>query len=431
MCISKLVKECLKYCLVLSMLGTTALSHDLLFAETCTPFPPGQYSSSLCVDPLGNPHVAWEQVLDNGETPSGDPCSQNDIYYTSSPDGGATFLPATAEIDRIPWAQARVSLAIDGDGNPAMAWVDERDSEKHIYFSRSLDGGATFSPGIRIDSSSGRQDRPTLLFDSQGNPVVAWIDTHFQRQFINPVGYIYLTKSADGGATFLPSVCVWCSSRPHQGWPAMVLDSLDNPVIVAHYYALAKECWDVYFIKSVDQGASFTTRVLVEHNLHNQVVPGHHVLVLDSEENPYIAFVDNRSGHWNLRLARSVDGGSSFLPSVPIDSYPARQMALSLGIDASDNLYVAWTDRRSGWYDNIRFAMSQDGGLTFLNSVALDERADVQNRPSLTVDSDHGILHITWTDKKEGIYYVYYTKSTDNGASFLPGIPVYGYPAAQ
>jgi hypothetical protein len=63
----------------------SGLSGSICFAELsfpynrCTPFQPGQYSSSLYIDQLGNPHVAWEQVLNNGISSDGEKCWQNDI----------------------------------------------------------------------------------------------------------------------------------------------------------------------------------------------------------------------------------------------------------------------------------------------------------------------------------------------------------------
>lgn len=421
-------KATVRVCLILTVFLFFCRGH---YAEAgnCTPFAPGQYSSSLFLDASGNPHVAWEQILDNGQTAQGDPCNQNDIYYTSSADGGVSFLPVTAEIDRILTPQARVSLAIDPDGNPAVVWADERGEEKTVYFSRSFDSGQTFTAGVRIDTSSEPQDRAQLLFDSAGNPVVTWIETYLVKDIMNPVGYIHVTKSLDGGQTFLPSVCLFCGSKPYQGWHSMAIDSQDNPMIVTHYYSTGKKCWDVYFMRSNDQGASFETPVLVEFTPHHQIAAGKSVLALDSQDNPYIAVTDKRSGHWNIRLARSTDGGATFLPSVAVDSYATRQVTPSLKIDVNDDLYIAWTDERTG-NKNIRFTMSEDGGITFRQSIPVDQRQVFQNRPSLDVDFSLGIVHITWTDHRQGICYIYHAKSIDNGVSFLPSIPVFEYPLA-
>ena len=399
-------------------------SNHLLFAADCTPFAPGQYSSSLALDPLGNPHVAWEQVLYT----SSPECNQNDIYYTNSADHGTSFSSATADIDWLATVtQARVSVAVDAHGNPAMVWADSREGEKYVYFARSSDGGATFAPGIRIDLSSERQDRPCLAFDSNGNPVIAWIKVYYVAPNMNPVGYIYVTRSIDGGATFLPSVCLYGNSRPYQGWPALAIDSNNNPMIALHYYSRWNESWDVFFVKSLDQGDSFLNPVCVENNSYHQYVAGNDALVVDSNDNPYVAVMDNRSGHWNIGLARSVDGGASFVSSVPIDSFASRQIIPSLGIDSSDNLYVVWNDNRSG-YSNVRFTMSEDGGVTFRSSIPVDEINVLQNRPCLDVDFDLGIPHIIWTDNRQARCYVYYSKSLDGGASFIPSMPVYAFP---
>jgi hypothetical protein len=399
--------------------------HSLPLAIPCTPFSPGQYSPSLYIDSLGNPHVAWEQIL-----PHGPYCNQNDIYYTHSTDQGESFLPATADIDRFDFDQARVSLAVDKNGNPAVIWADTREGIKYIYFSKSYDGGNTFTPGIRIDTSSEHQDRPSLLFDSKGNPMIVWIKVYYLAPNMNPVGYLYFTKSTDGGRTFLPSVCVYGNSSPYQGWPSATIDSNNNPLIATHYYRVDKQSWNAYFIKSIDQGASFEDPVIVEPSFSDQLVSGKDVLVVDSYDNPYLVFMDKRSGHWNIRLARSLDGGSSFKPSRLIDSSVSHQLTPSLGIDADDILYIVWGDIKSG-IQNIYFTMSEDGGSTFRQSIVVDQKTTLQNRPSLYVDFNLGIPHVAWSDIRQGRNYIYYSKSIDNGISFLPSTPVYEYPPLE
>ena len=396
--------------------------------DRCTPFGPGQYSASIFVDPLGDPHVAWEQILDNGISSDGEFCRQNDIYYTYSTDQGASFAEATADIDRIPWVQARVSMAIAPDGNPGVVWVDHREGEKYVYFSRSADGGATFSPGVRVEPAlSRRQDRPFLLFDSQGNPFVAWIDFYYQCSHMNPVGYIRVSRSLDGGASFEPSVSICPSSRPYQGWPSFILDSHDNPMVTVHYWNTRAKHWNVYFTRSTDKGQTFSYPVLVETTSHHQAVAGKHAMVVDSSDNPIIAITDKRTGYWNIRVVRSIDGGNSFLGSIAVDAYPTQQVTPSLGIDADDNLYVVWSDERNG-QQNIRFSMSDDGGYTFRQSVFLDQQVTLQNRPSLEVNSDLGVVHIEWADRRQRRSFVYYTKSMDGGETFSAPISVYPYP---
>lgn len=418
------VKKCLPYLIAFSSLVFVFSPNHLLLAEECTPYAPGQYSSSLSLDPFGNPHVAWEQVLSTASPE----CNQNDIFYTNSPDEGTSFSAATADIDWLPTVtQARVSLKVDSQGNPAVAWVDTRNDDKSVYFARSFDGGNTFAPGIRIDPSSQRQDRPCLVFDSNDNPVIAWIKVYYVGPHQNPVGYVYVTRSVDGGSTFLPSVSVCANSKPYQGWPALAMDSNDNPMVALHYYGNWNNSWNVFFMRSFDQGESFSRPVCVEENAYDQYLHGNDGLVVDSNDNPCIVFNDSRSGRWNIRFTRSVNGGAGFLPSVPVDAYPTRQIIPSLRIDVSDNLYVVWADKRNG-YSNIRFTQSEDGGVTFGNSIAVDEGATMQNRACLDVDFYLGVPHVTWTDMRQGRCYVYYTKSVNGGASFVPSTAVYAFP---
>ena len=105
-------------------------------------------------------------------------------------------------------------------------------------------------------------------------------------------------------------------------------------------------------------------------------------------------------------------------------------MTPSLTIGPNDDVYVAWADRRSG-LNNIRFAKSLDGGETFLSSSLVESSAFLQNRPCLEIHPNSGVIHLTWSDEREGRLFVYYSKSFDNGDSFLPSISVYPFPPIE
>lgn len=114
---------------------------------------------------------------------------------------------------------------------------------------------------------------------------------------------------------------------------------------------------------------------------------------------------------------------------VSVGSNDASQETPSLGIDSEGNIYIVLSDERND-FQNIYFSMSEDGGATFNESKAIDQNQALQNRPSLYVDFNHCTPHITWSDTRQGICYLHYTKSIDNGESISPIISVYEYPPA-
>src|SRR5207244_6660155 len=94
-----------------------------------------------------------------------------------------------------------------------------------------------------------------------------------------------------------------------------------------------------------------------------------------------------------------------------------------LALDAANNIYIAWTDTRSGTND-IYFSKSINGGTSFSANVRVnDVTTNSQSEPSLAVDPvNPHLVHVVWTDTRTPIMGpdIYYANSTNGGLSFNP-----------
>jgi predicted amidohydrolase len=135
-----------------------------------------------------------------------------DIFLARSDDGGATFGPNVrvddfAGLERI---NERPSLAADAGGTVHAVWTDvrAREPDTNIFYARSVDGGASFSPAVQLDDSKAGFDadsdtpsnqwHPSLVLNA-GTLFVAWQDNRLGNNDV------FFTTSGDGGATFAPS----------------------------------------------------------------------------------------------------------------------------------------------------------------------------------------------------------------------------------
>jgi hypothetical protein len=92
------------------------------------------------------------------------------------------------------------AAGVDAKGNLYVAWADGRNqgSGNDILFSRSIDGGRTWSAAARVNSDSGAADQlmPSLAVGRDGSVTVAWLDT---RNDASNVNYdVYLATSYNG-----------------------------------------------------------------------------------------------------------------------------------------------------------------------------------------------------------------------------------------
>ena len=147
--------------------------------------PAFQTLPSLAIDQDGIIYTAWQDYRRN----------QADIYFSKSTDGGRTFsrnLRVNDDLGRA--GQLYPSLAVDARGALYLAWHDFRRGNQDVYFSRSTDGGRTFSPNIRVNDDPGTdgQFNPSLAVDADGTLYLVWHDLRAGQ------ADIYVATSADG-----------------------------------------------------------------------------------------------------------------------------------------------------------------------------------------------------------------------------------------
>ena len=155
-----------------------------------------------------------------------------DIFFARSDDGGRTF-GANVKVDDFTGFERideRPSLALDPLGRVHAAWTDlrAREPDTNIFYARSDNGGASFSPNRQLDDSKQGFDPDTDTPTNQWHPSLAWAgETLFAAWQDNRLGNndVFFTSSPDGGATFAPSERVDDTgsghseqSRPQMAW---------------------------------------------------------------------------------------------------------------------------------------------------------------------------------------------------------------------
>ena len=139
-------------------------------------------------------YVLWQEIIFSGGSHGGE------ILFARSEDGGATFSEPVnlsnsvagdgkGRISRDLWHNGSLDIAVAADGALYAAWTEY---EGALWFTRSSDGGKTFSPLLRVSGDDAAPARGPSLATAPGRTVyLGWT-----------VGDIRVAKSADGGASF-------------------------------------------------------------------------------------------------------------------------------------------------------------------------------------------------------------------------------------
>lgn len=360
---------------------------------------PKQHQSSIVMGGNGNIYVAWV------DRRNGDP----DIYFTYSEDSGDSFLPnKRVNDDKNMSDQYAPSIAVDDTGNIYIAWEDYRNDDMDIYFANSTDGGNTFSANKKVndDIFNAFQYSPQIGADGDGLVYIVWEDSR------NGRNDIYFTRSTDGGNTFSNNIKVNDDTgNDRQRSPSMTID--DTGFILIAWEDDRNGDYDIYFAKSIDGGNSFLPNIMVNDN-----VVGDHFdpsIAVDEAGTIYICWLDGRPPwlHSEIYFANSTNGGITFSISRNVidDSSEADQDDPSIASGNAGSVYIVWRDERNADSD-IFFTQSNDGGDTFSTNKRVndDNPGADQYEPSIIVN-ETGIIFVFWTDERNVIGDIYFAST--------------------
>ncbi len=178
----------------------------------------------IAVDSNGKIHVVW-----NEKTVSYP--SHYEIHYSSSTDNGRTWSAMSGDIvisydDSYSPANSS-AIAVDSDDNVYVVWAEDDPSVQEVHYSISTDGGVTWS-GQTADNvlsypGGGNANNPAMAID--GNDVIHVV---WNQDYSGTLDEIYYSRSTDGGATWSSQVSESIISYP-DGQSASFLDIAVGP----------------------------------------------------------------------------------------------------------------------------------------------------------------------------------------------------------
>jgi BNR repeat-like domain len=343
------------------------------------------YMPAVVIDSAGNPHVFWQD-----DTP-GKPV----IYYRNSTDGGASWTA----IERLVWTAGNSfgpAAAVDSLGRLHVVWYDDSPGNSEIYYKRSTDEGASWTVSKRLTWTTGYSLRPAIAVDASDCLHIVWQEnTPLNRE-------IYYKKSTDGGSTWTSFQRLTWTSSYSEG-PAVAVDSSNKPHLVWHDATPGN--WQVYYKKSADGGASWTTSERLTFSSGNAYVSA---IVTAAPNQLHVIYYDYSPGNAEIYYRKSTNGGTSWLTRQRLTWNSGSSGYADLARDAAGNLHVVWQDNTSG-NEEIYYKKSTDGGTTWANSLRLTRTSGGSYYPSIAADLS-GNLYVVWEDGTPGNGEIYYKK---------------------
>ena len=223
---------------------------DTQFSEVRQLFPEWTHSSEpiLRCDAQGNIYLAWIEKVND----------VNQVFFSFSGDAGVTWSQVL-NISRSDQYVYDVDLAVDGPGRFYMVWncqtwdTHGNMTVSDIFFSRSLDNGATWHLPRRLNGQGELATRPVIDVDERGVVAVAWS--------INVGGQVVdalrLSTSPDWGQSWQSREFAVPDAAP---WGEAVLASRADGLRFLAYGGFFTDSHGFYFFSSSDYGSTWRSQ---------------------------------------------------------------------------------------------------------------------------------------------------------------------------
>lgn len=315
-------------------------------------------------------------------------------------------------------AQEDPTIAVDSSCTIYVAWSDMRNGDWDIFLSKSTDGETWTHPDTRVDTDagSGAQTEPAMALGPSGEVYVVWTDRR------NDDSDVYLGRSTDGGETWTdPDVRINTDTGDGPQSGADIEVDSAGTIYVVWEDGRAGD-WDIRFARSTDGGGSWTdpnVQINAEGASTDQRSP---TIALDPAGALHVAWVDEREGDTDIYFASSGDGGDTWTdPNVRVnsDTGTSSQEYPRIAVNPTGNVSLTWLDYRNGGSD-VFFAMSTDGGHTWSHPntrINTDPDPSQQLYPAIAVSPSNAIF-VGWYDNRYDKHHIYMARSTDSGRTW-------------
>jgi hypothetical protein len=269
-------------------------------------------------------YVAWSFTVTNKDY---------DVLFTKSTDGGATFS-TPVNISNNSGDSGLPQMAVSGN-NVYVTWENNGLGNFEVFVAKSTDGGNTFTLPANVSNNKSPSGAPQIIA-SGNNVYVSWMDKTLGNYDV------FVAKSSNAGSTFGTPVNV--SKAPKDsGYQQMAASG--NNIYVVWTETISDKNYDVYFAKSSDDGSTFDAPV----NISNNVGASGWAQVA-APSNIYVAWEDNTPGNYDILIAKSSDGGSTFDAPVNVSNTPEESAFVQM-IATSYSVYLTWHDGALNQHD--------------------------------------------------------------------------------
>jgi len=211
--------------------------------------------------------VYWFQRERPASGEEGDPPKPSALLMARSTDGGETWTQSDVGQADVVMEEPLAAVSPAGDAL-YLAWADGRNGDLDVFFSRSTDGGDSWSKPLRVNDDAAADKRtqkwPRMSVAPNGRIDLAWYDYRNAGKktpaddvefYLGDTNDVYVTSSDDGGRTFGPNVRMTSSAIDRKLGTYNVQYFVEVPPALASGNKGAFVAWSDTQLGNADTGA--------------------------------------------------------------------------------------------------------------------------------------------------------------------------------
>jgi hypothetical protein len=334
------------------------------------------------------------------------------VSVASSKDAGHNFaapVQITKERLNLDWGpDARPKIVVDRNGGITLAFSIFRDKafNGQVLYTRSADGGQSFTELRPITSNNESQRFEALGLDADGSVFAAWLDKRNrvpaqQRGQAYDGAGLFFASSHDGGASYsearmvADNTCECCRlglAFAGPGRPVVVFRNIFEGGVRDHA-----------IVTFTDPATPGDVRRVSTDDWQIAACPHHGPSLSISAAGTYhVTWYTNGKVRKGLFYARSQDQGRTFSDPLPIgrpDRNPTRPFVLS----GPRGTTMVWKEF-DGEKTTVNLMTSHDDGISWSKPTVVATTTDTSDHPLLVSDGHKTFL--SWMTKADGYRFL-------------------------
>ena len=352
------------------------------------------------------------------------PMSAQAAQLPTQPKDGVRF-ESTLAVDIKAKSLVGPSIRLDEHDIAHVAWMEEDTNGRTVRYARTPASGGSLSSPMPVNLPDEvpywRQEAPALEVKDDRIYLV-WAKMPPQSSADAPfANELRLSRSTDGGKTFLPSVLINDDGEPVNHSFDSIRIGREGAVHVAWIDGRGgKKASGTYVTRSTDHGLTFDKNKKIDDDT---CVCCRTSVAIAPDGTVYVAWRKMFGDIRETVVARSSDGGLTFSEPVIVGhdrwNYPScPHRPASLGVDDDGRVYVAWYTEGEDETPAIFVAYSDDRGQSFSRKQQLNRsKGTFPDHPQLAVDRRGRVVAI-WEELSPVRREVVVSYSMDRGLTF-------------